>query len=236
MKDRLQRSFFLLRNATETWTWILVYSAFQIVSVLWIGLETAQTALGLNQAAFFSGKILQLFTYPFIHGHWVHLILNAIALLILGSKVEHIIPKRSFRQLCIYAVIAGGLLFLLLSPSNQILVGASPICFAFLLILVTLSPESKFLPVFLTGKTLGIAIILIQLFFAIIHPDLPTGPLAVTGRWFSDSFPELFKVSHACHLGGSLVGWLYGMHLLRPRITLEILKKQRAAREEKERG
>jgi membrane associated rhomboid family serine protease len=210
--------------------------AVQFVSAQWIGLENAQHILGLNRSDLFSGNILQLFTYPFIHGDGMHLALNAIALLILGSKVEHIIPKRTFKQLGAYAVIAGGVLFLLLSPSSQTLVGASPVCFALLLMLVTLSPDSRFLPVFLTGKTLGIGIMMIHVVLATVHPDLPTGPLAESGRWLAESFPDLFKTSHACHLGGALVGWIYGVYLLRPRITLETLRKQRASREDLKRN
>jgi membrane associated rhomboid family serine protease len=41
----------------------------------------------------------------------------------------------------------------------------------------------------------------------------------------------IFEIGHACHLGGGLAGWLMGLWILRPRITLEELQKERARRE-----
>jgi membrane associated rhomboid family serine protease len=223
----------LLRHASVTWIIIATLIAFQAIPYFLHELELAQRVFGLNRNALFEGRIYQLFSYIFIHGSWTHLFLNAAAILLLGCKLEYIIPKRTIALLSIYAAFGGALMFLLFSPSSQILVGASPLCFAFLLMLLTLSPESKFLPFFLSGKTLGIAIILVNLFLAVLNPDLPTGPIAKLGQEIANRVPNLFNTSHACHLGGSLVGWIYGIYMLRPRVSLKALQQRRADRPSK---
>jgi len=251
---RFRRGFRQLRNSPATWMLVRILLIVQAVPVIWDlvrppgkftqgKLETAQTLLGLRKDLFLSGDYWQFFTHAFIHANWPHLLVNAACIVMLGSKLEHFIAKRSFWILTFLSVLAGGALFLLLTsyapiepggPAPQTLVGSSAICFAFLVFLTTVSPESKFLPLFLSGKSIGIAIILANLSLALLNPDLPTGPLARFGKQLSENdFEDLFRVSHACHLGGSLVGFFYGKWLLRPRVTLESLRK---AREKKERG
>jgi membrane associated rhomboid family serine protease len=44
----------------------------------------------------------------------------------------------------------------------------------------------------------------------------------------------VFAMGHACHFGGGLAGWLYGRWLLRPRVTLERLRRDRKRREASE--
>lgn len=227
MKHRLERSLLLLRNASVTWKTIAILIAFQLGAFFIHELDSVQRTLGLNRAMFFDGYLFQLFTYVFIHGNWTHLFLNLAAILIIGSKLEHIIPKILMEHIALHAAVAGAVLFLLLSPGNQTLVGASPVCFAYLLMLTTLSPESKFIPFLVSGKSIGIAIILANLILALLNPELPTGPLAELGREIAKRFPGLFDASHACHLGGSLVGWIHGRYMLRPRVSLETLQQRR---------
>jgi len=223
----------LLRNASVTWKIIAILVVSQGSYMTLDNLQDKQLLFGLGWHGLSEGKIFQIFTYIFVHGSWTHLGLNAAALLLLGSKLEYILPKMTMELLAILATLAGGLMFLLLSPWNQTLIGSSPICFAFLMLLLTLSPDSKFLPVFLSGKTLGIAIILANLLLATLNPNLPTGPIAGLGREIAERIPNLFHASHACHLGGSLAGWIYGIYLLRPRISLKTLQAQRITRENK---
>lgn len=247
---RFKRGFRQLTGSHATWLLVAILFSVQATAVLWDNvsqldrLQHIQVLLGLSKSEFLSGDLWQPVTYALIHGDWFHLALNSAAILLLGSKLEHVvIAKRSYWLLCLYSTLAGGLMFLLLTsygipqpgePNHQTLVGSSPICFAFLLMLTTLSPDSRFLPLFLSGKIIGLAILLASLILALLNPDLPTGPLARFGNYISENgLSELFKVSHACHFGGALTGWLYGKYLLRPRVTLESLRR---AREKAERA
>ncbi len=245
---RLTRAFRQLKSAPCTWQLVRVLLIIQAAPVIWDlidpsagKLSLAQEFLGLTQVRLFSGKVWQPFTYAVIHVNWAHLLANVACIILLGPKLEHIVLKRSFWLLCLYSALAGGLFFLLLTPVPTpgelppTLVGASSVCFAFLVFLTTLSPGSRFLPLFLSGRTIGIAIILTNLLLALLNPDLPTAPLAEFGKQLTENgFEELFKVSHACHLGGSLVGFFYGKWLLRPRVTLKSLQQTRAKKEAKE--
>jgi|AntRauTorckE6833_2_1112554.scaffolds.fasta_scaffold13770_3 membrane associated rhomboid family serine protease len=242
--ENFRRNLRQLWNSPASWTLIGVLFIVQMFPYAWdwfssdegsgfARLDQIHEILGLEKDRLLSGNFWQIVSYTLIHGNWAHFILNAAAILLLGSKLEHIISKRSFVLLCIYSAITGGLTFLMLSGSLQTLVGSSAICFGFLLFLTTLSPDSRFLPVFLSGRSLGALVILANLILALLNPALPTGPLAEVGAQLSKSFKGLFTVSHACHFGGAMTGWLYGKYLLRPRVSLARLRKAREKAERK---
>lgn len=242
---RIGRSLRHLRDARATWSLVGILILAQATPVVWDLIDPgagklflAQRFLGLTEDAFLSGSIWQPLSYGFIHANWSHLFANIACILLLGPKLERIIPKPAFWLVALLSVVAGGASFLLLSPSAlpaaapQILVGSSAICFGLLVMLTTLSPESRFLPLFLSGRSIGIAIILANLSLTLLNPDLPTGPLATWGRKLVDSgLDGLFRVSHACHLGGSLAGYLCGKFLLRQRVSLKSLQRAREKRE-----
>jgi len=199
-------------------------------------MHLAHQFLGLTENAVLSGSFWQPLSYSLIHANWFHLLANAACILLLGPKLEHVVSKKTFWLLALSSVATGGALFLLLTPAvttpPQTLVGSSAICFGFLVLLTTLSPDSKFLPFFLSGRSIGLAIILANLALSVLNPDLPTGPLARWGRQLVDSgMVGLFQVSHACHLGGALAGYICGKYLLRPRVNLASLKRAREKRE-----
>jgi membrane associated rhomboid family serine protease len=245
---RFSRGVGQLRNAPATWQLLRILVIIQAVPVLWNlaippdstapdKLAQAHVLLGLTRPYFLGGDFWQPLTYALIHGNWQHLLINGAAIVLLGSRIEHITGKRTLRCVALLGALAGGLLFLPLTPGGNVnpetLVGSSAVCFAFLVLLTTLSPESRFLPVFLSGKSLGAGIILANLTLALLHPGLDTGPLARLGAELSGKIPGLFEINHACHLGGSLAGWLAGRFLLRPRVTIESLRSAREKREGK---
>eukprot|EP00903_Cladosiphon_okamuranus_P003466 g3464.t1 len=236
--------------AKSTWQLVRILILVQGIPFLWNfftphgpdKLYQLQYLLGLNPPLALAGKFWQFGTYGLIHGNWTHLLLNVAAILLLASKLEQFIAKRSFWILVILSTLSGATFFTageLLGGGTggapaRTLVGSSAICFSFLLFLTTLSPESKFLPFFLSGRSIGLGIILANAALAVLNPSLPTGPLAEFGAGISSRhLPDLFDVSHACHLGGSLTGFLYGRWLLRPRISLTRLKRAREKREAK---
>jgi membrane associated rhomboid family serine protease len=240
---RLSRGLRQLRDASATWMLLRILLVAQAIPFIWDlavpgagKMALAQQFLGLGKNSVLSGSFWQPFTYAFIHANWFHLLANATCILLLGPKLEHIIPRRTFWLLSLFSILAGGALFIPFSPAAEgdppTLVGSSAVCFGFLILLTTLSPDSRFLPFSLSGRSIGIAIILANLALTLLNPDLPTGPMARWGKGLADSgLDELFQISHACHLGGSIVGFLYGRFLLRPRVTLDTLKRAREKRE-----
>ena len=135
----------------------------------------------------------------------------------------------------VFGVIGGGIGHLLLAPGGDgtsLLVGLSGGCVGLLLLLTTLSPESRFMPLPISGRSLGLGIIVAELFLSVIQPQLGVPGFAQIGKWFGEwGMSGWYEIGHACHLGGGMAGWLYGRWLLRPRVTLKRLRAERLRRE-----
>jgi membrane associated rhomboid family serine protease len=127
-------------------------------------------------------------------------------------------------------VLCGGLFHLLLGTG--LLVGMSGGCMALLLLLTTLSPQSRMMPLPLSGRSLGMGILLAALALALMNPELKLPAFSDAGLWLErNGQPSLFQMGHACHFGGALAGWIFGRWILRPRVTLASLHRDRARRE-----
>jgi membrane associated rhomboid family serine protease len=186
---------------------------------------------GLSRQGLTDGLFWQPFSYALIHGNWVHLMINAFGLLAIGPRIERIGGRRLFLILLIVGWLAGGLVHLLLGGGGVMtpLVGISGGVVALLLWLTGVSPGSRMWPLAVSGKNLGIGILLASAVLAVLNPSLGIPVLSdwgkLLGRYVDGS------VSHACHLGGALVGWGLARWTLRPRVTLAKLQKERARRE-----
>ena len=128
-------------------------------------------------------------------------------------------------------VLLGGLFHLAFSPN--ILVGGSGAVFALLLAMTTLSPDSKWLVPFpVSAKNLGRGIISASLLLLLANPNLGIPAFSSLGDYLTDvGFGGLFHISHACHFGGALAGWLLALWVLRNRVSLADLQRDRAKRE-----
>ena len=200
----------------------------------WSWFET----LGLNRGELFSGKIWQVFTYGFLHGGWLHVGVNSLFLLLIGSRVEHMTGPAGMVKATILGVLGGGIGHLTLAPggaNSPLLVGLSGACMALLLLLTTLSPQSRMMPIPVSGKSLGLGILTAELLLALIDPGLGIRGFSSLGTWLVDHGQGAwFQLGHACHFGGGLAGWALGLWILRPRITLERLRRDRERREASE--
>jgi len=187
--------------------------------------------VGLSRSGIASMELWQLFSYSLFHGDWIHLMLNGLLLLAVGSRLEWMIGRRRMARVLTGGVLAGGLLHLLLSPN--VLIGVSGGMMALLLCHTTLSPESRWLlPLPVSGKSLGRGLMAASLLLSLLSPDYGVPWFADRGRVLADSgLKSLFEISHGCHLGGAVVGWLGARWLLRPRVSLSILQRERARRE-----
>jgi membrane associated rhomboid family serine protease len=102
-----------------------------------------------------------------------------------------------------------------------------------LLLLTTLSPQSRMLPLPVSAKSLGLGVLLAELMLALIDPALGLPGLSLAGRTLTaHGVGGWFQMGHACHVGGGLAGWLYGRWILRSRVSLNELRCDRARREE----
>ena len=186
--------------------------------------------LGLSRSGVFEGKIWQILTYGFLHGAWWHAGLNALFMLLIGSRIEHMAGGSMVVRATFAGILGGGLIHLLLG--SGLLVGMSGACVAVLLLLTTLSPQSRMFPLPVSGRSLGAGILLGELVLALLDPSSGVPGFSSAGKWlFANGMGSWFQIGHACHFGGGLAGWLCGHWLLRPRITLDRLRRERARRE-----
>jgi membrane associated rhomboid family serine protease len=184
---------------------------------------------GLSREGFLTGKIWQVLTHAALHGAWWHVALNALFVLLIGSRVEHVAGAAVTLRVLLAGVLGGAVIHLLLG--SGLLVGLSGGCMALLLVLTTLSPHSRMMPLPVSGRSLGMGIILAALIFTLLNPALELPALSDAGRWLVvKGHGQWFQMGHACHLGGALSGWLYGRWILRKRVTLEQLRRKRARR------
>ena len=187
-------------------------------------------SFGLSRAGFLAGKPWQLASYGLLHGSWWHLGLNLLFVLTIGPRIEAIVGSRAMVRALLAGVLAGGLCHLLLG--SGLLVGLSGGCLALLLLLTTLSPQSRMLPLPVSGKSLGLGVMTAELLLALADPSLGVPGIPAVGNWLAaHGIGTSVHVGHACHFGGGVAGWLYGRWLLRSRVTLAQLQRDRARRE-----
>jgi membrane associated rhomboid family serine protease len=220
-------------HARASWACLALVMGIQLCITMLGGLHAITWWLetfGLSRAEFLSGKPWQVFTYGMMHGGWLHVGLNGLLLLMIGARIEHIAGGTVMLRATLAGVLSGGLFHLLLG--NGLLVGLSGGCLALLLLLTTLSPQSRMMPVALSAKNLGLGILLAALILALINPALNLPGFSMVGRALEAlGMGSWFQIGHACHFGGGLAGWIYGRWILRPRVSLASLRRERAKRE-----
>lgn len=187
--------------------------------------------VGLSRQGLLEGLIWQPVSYGWIHANWLHLMINAFGLLAIGPRIERIGGGRLLLLILMGGALAGGLVHLLLGGELGLrpLVGMSGGVTAMLLWLTGVSPGSKMWPLPISGKNLGIGLLLASAILAILNPALEIPYLSKVGGMLGSYVDG--SVSHACHLGGGLLGWGMARWILRPRVTLATLQKERARRE-----
>lgn len=191
--------------------------------------------LGLSHEGIYAGKLWQIFTYGLLHGGWLHAGMNAAFVILIGSRIEHVAGRPVLMKAIIFGIVGGGLCHLLLAPGRVgagLLVGLSGGGTALLLLLTTLSPQSRMLPLPISARSLGLGVLAAELILASIDPGLRIPGLSSLGRGLAEhGLGSWFQIGHACHFGGGITGWLLGRWLLRQRITLKRLRRNRERRE-----
>jgi len=173
------------------------------------------------------GKFWQLLTYAFLHADWFHLIINLGMLWFVGERVFLILGRKKVFEIVVAGVMVGGVLHLFASMvaavrgySESYLVGVSGACFALLLASIAISPHERvrFIPV--SAKNLGLGIVIAEAMMLLMHPGLGLPVFSIMGdQLVLLGMGALFRVSHACHLGGAMAGWWMVRRVLAPVAT-----------------
>ncbi len=165
----------------------------------------------------------QVVTYMFLHGGFLHIFFNMLALWMFGLELEHLWGSRRFLIFYLLCGVGGGVTNLLVAPlvgQGAPTVGASGAVFGVLLAFGMLFPDRPIYLYFLLpvrAKYFVAFYIAWELFLGVTQT--------------SDG------VAHFAHLGGAAVGFLYlvrELHLLRPRRS-EWVSAGRSAEPQRER-
>lgn len=225
-----------LFRSPGVWSLAVIVLVIQLVVSLTGGYDLPPVrgwfeTFGLSLDGILSGKFWQVGSYGLLHGGWWHAGLNAGFILLIGSRIEQMAGRGTMLLSVFAGVVCGGVLHLLLGGGG-LLIGISGGCMALLLFLTTLSPESRMAPLPVSGRSLGLGILLAAGILALINPAAEIPGFQDAGRWVEErGWGEWFQMGHACHLGGGLAGWFAGRWLLRPRVTLKNLRRNRLRQE-----
>jgi membrane associated rhomboid family serine protease len=168
-------------------------------------------------------RLWQPVTYLFLHGGLWHLLINMLMLWMFGRELEVVWGKKKFLNYFFLCGIGAGLITVAVKlvpmfwgyrPSDIPTIGASGAIFGILIANAILFPDRQIwlfpLPIMIPMRPFVAVMAAIEFF----------GTLGSSGD----------GVSHFCHLGGMLIGWLYlrrGSFLFRVRNEMADWKYQR---------
>ena len=223
---------------------LTIISLVMILVQLCLGLSGQSglyyAAFGISWGGIAQFKIWQFLTYALVHAHWLHLLVNLLMLWVLGGKVMGVFGRERFGVILVAGVLAGGVLHVVVDflmeragVEGMTLVGISGGCFALLLALTTMSPNARLWPIPISGRNLGLGVIIAELLLLLMTPALGVPVFSGMGSIVVDLGEGVFVISHACHFGGAVVGCLLARVLAVPYPSLIDLQQARARAESK---
>jgi membrane associated rhomboid family serine protease len=146
------------------------------------------------------GFVWQLLTYQFMHGGWLHLLLNCWAIYVFGKEVEETLGRPSFLTLYFASGVIGGLFQALAGvlfggAFAAPVVGASAGAFGLVAAFASLYPERPLMLLLFFIIPVSMRAKFLLLFSAL---------LTVFGLVF-----PMDNIAHAAHLGGMLTGLVF---------------------------
>jgi len=158
-----------------------------------------ESYFGLSREGIAEGYYWQFLTYMFLHGGWLHLLVNCLGLFFAGREVEIVCGPKHLLGIYFLGGIVGGIAQLLCVPSSELIGASAGVC-AVLLAFTTMLPELEItallffiIPIRMKAKWLGRIVIGSSIFFAVT----PFGG----------------NIGHVAHLGGAILGWFYTRRL-----------------------
>lgn len=88
-----------------------------------------QFELALYGAAVDQGQYYRLLTVALVHGGWLHLIFNMLALFSIGTLIENFYGRNKYIVILLASLLTGSLTSYLFNPPQTIAVGASGMIF-----------------------------------------------------------------------------------------------------------
>jgi membrane associated rhomboid family serine protease len=146
-----------------------------------------------NWGGIFTGQgYVMLLSHAFLHGGLAHMAMNTVIILALGKRLGTVLSNGQLILLYATSAVAGGALYLLLTPSNAPMIGASGAAFGFFGIWKYFEYTAR--------RRMGLSLQPIWQFIGVLV-------LLNVGLWFMLGGGLAWEA----HLGGFIAGWLLGM-------------------------
>ena len=168
-----------------------------IVTTMWV-VKIVEVSLGVNLGRWGVTPhslhgLVGVFTLPFLHANWEHLLSNSVPILVLGTALYYCYPTLANRVLLI-TYLASGLITWCIGNPNSTHIGASALVYGLNLFLITSG--------FIRGNRLLIVVSLIMVF--------------LYGSFIWGMIPSLAipqNISWEGHLSGAIIGVLLAFFL-----------------------
>lgn len=168
-----------------------------IVAMMWV-VKTIEWSFGIYLGRFgitphTARGLIGIFTLPFLHGNWEHLLSNTIPIIVLGTALYYCYPSLANRVMLI-TYLGSGLLTWCIGDPSTTHIGASALVYGLNLFLITSG--------FIRGNRMLIVISLIMVF--------------LYGSFIWGMIPSLAipqNISWEGHLSGALIGILLAIFL-----------------------
>ena len=105
---------------------VVFISGCFVLSLIWPSLQYEFALYGL---AIENGQWYRLFTVALVHGGWLHLLFNMLALFSLGTAIENYLGRNKYIFILITSLLFGSLTSFLFNPLTSIAVGSSGMIF-----------------------------------------------------------------------------------------------------------
>jgi len=195
----------------------LVIFVLQQIMHVWFGSILIEKYFALSHENLRSGYLWTIVTYAFLHGNFLHILVNMLAIYFIGQILETAVGPKNLLKIYFSSILLGGLAWVLLTKgsNSQILVGASAGGFGLMTFFCLLFPEKP---------------ITVLLFFIIPISMRPKwiliGMLAIEGLLFLFyELPGKSFIASSGHLGGMLGGFIMYQFLMGKWRNLFHLKK-----------
>lgn len=216
-------------------SWVLV--VLMLLAHVWTLVEAGAgnevawyQRFGLSREGMSESSYWQIFSHGWLHASWGHLLVNAVLIWLLATRMELMMGWRVLIGVISSGIVAGGMVHLLLG--HGLLVGISGGVMALLLCLASLAPDARVLPLGISARNLGRGVLVGEFLLAMVDPALGLPVVSRIGEMLVDQgFASVFRLGHACHFGGGLAGLLIARRWRGPRLTREILRLEREKRE-----
>ncbi len=191
---------------------------------------------GVSREVLSQGRFWSLMTHSFLHGGWLHVILNAFLFYYATARLGHILSSKKI--ILLFLLSSSGAAFaqatsqwMFLELSQSPLVGASGGVMGLLLAQVTLYPDSRMLLLPVSGKNMGKGVLVASLLLFLMTPGLRLPVFSNLGNGMIRLYGQaIFQIGHFYHFVGGLLGMLIVGRLLPKLLSLDQLKAERAKR------